>query len=114
MSWIAAAVLVFILLGGLVGYLLPRISRLLGWVVLAGSIPVGMAAFRSGAASGNSCGEMMGGVCQVFAMGMGAAAGVAVGLVGAGLLLGAVMAGNRGSRKMPPIDKASTESSVRD
>ncbi len=114
MSWIAAAALVAILLGGLVGYVLPRLSRIVGWVVLVCSIPVGMAAFRSGASSGNSCGEMMAGVCQLFAMGLGAATGVAVGLAGVGLLLGAVMGGGRNRRKMPAIVEARTERSARD
>jgi hypothetical protein len=113
MSWIAAAGLVFVLLGSLVGYLLPRVFRVMGWVVLVGSIPVGMAAFRSGASSGNSCGEMMSGVCQLFAIGMGAAAGVAVGLTGVGLLLGAVVAGSRSRRKMPVMVEARTERSAR-
>ena len=114
MTWIAAAALVVVLLGGLLGYVLPRMSRIVGWVVLVGSIPVGMAAFRSGAAGGSSCGEMMAGVCQLLAIGMGAATGVAVGLVGAGLLLGAVMAGSRGRGRMPATVEARTESSVRD
>ena len=114
MSWIAAAALVFILLGSLVGYLLPRLSRIIGWVVLVGSIPVGIAAFRSGAASGTSCGEMMAGVCQLFAIGMGAAAGVAVGLVGVGLLLGAVVAGSRSRRKLPAMVEARAESNARE
>jgi len=112
MSWIAAAALVAILLGGLVGYVLPRPSRIVGWVVLVGSIPVGMAAFRSGASSGISCGEMMAGVCQLFAIGMGAATGVAVGLTGIGLLLGAAMGGSRNRRKSPAIVEARSESNA--
>jgi hypothetical protein len=114
MSWIATAALTLALVAGLVGYLVPRMSRILGWVALVGAIPIGMAAFRSGAASGRSCGEMMAGVCQLFALGMGAVAGVAVGLAGVCLLLGAAMAKSRARGKRPVIVGANIESDVRE
>jgi hypothetical protein len=111
MSWIATAALILLLIAGLVGYIVPRISRILGWVALVGSIPVGMAAFRSGAASGRSCGEMMAGVCQLFALGMGAVAGVAVGLAGVCLLVGAAIAKSRARGKTPLIVGANVDGS---
>jgi len=95
MSWLAAIVPVLVLLGGLTGYFLPRAARVLGWVVLFGLVPAGIMAFRSAAASGRSCGEMMAGVCDLFAIGMGLAAALAVGLIGVGLLVGGVIARKR-------------------
>lgn len=109
MSWIATAALVLFLTAGLVGYIVPRLSRILGWVAVVGAIPIGMAAFRSGAASGRSCGEMMAGVCQLFAIGMGAAAGVAVGLAGVCLLLGAAIARSRARGKGPAASGPAAE-----
>jgi hypothetical protein len=95
MSWLAAIVPILVLIGGLTGYVLPRASRVLGWVVLIGSVPAGIMAFRAGAASGRSCGEMMAGVCDLFAIGMGLAAALAVGLIGVGVLVGAAIARKR-------------------
>jgi hypothetical protein len=92
MDWLAIVALSFILVAALAGYFLPRLARVLGWMVLIGAIPAGLVAFRFGMSKAASCGEMMAGVCQLFMAGAGAIVSVAVGLAGGGLVLGARLA----------------------
>jgi hypothetical protein len=104
MDWFAIVALSFILVAALAGYFLPRLARVLGWLVLVGAIPAGLVAFRFGMSKAASCGELMAGVCQLFMAGAGVIVGVAVGLAGGGLVLGARLARSKGlgNENVPP------------
>jgi hypothetical protein len=104
MDWFALATLSFIAVAALAGYFLPRLARVLGWTVLVGAIPARLVAFRFGMSKAASCGEMMAGIWQLFMAGAGVIVGVAVGLAGGGLILGArlVRSEGPGNENVPP------------
>jgi hypothetical protein len=56
---------VLLVLCALLGYALPTLTRVLGWVMLIGTVPIGLSIHRYF----SHCGEFMAGVCALFSVG---------------------------------------------
>jgi hypothetical protein len=84
-----------ICIGGLAGYFLPRISRVLGWIVIIAAIPGGVATHYVLIRGYFRCGEFMAGVCSLSAIVLGVIMAVVIVAFGLGMVLGPVLAASR-------------------
>jgi hypothetical protein len=93
---------VLAVIGGVVGYFLPRVSRVLGWAVIVGAIPAGFAAHGAFNDYSRSCGEMMAGVCHIVSLSVGIGAAAVVVMLGIGMVIGPALASSGAKKAAAP------------